>query len=155
PGQVKVLERFVQQVSDLGWEVAEGEPDFIGADECFTTLRAWRFATGRAGQLGGALAEAKSTVQDEVRRGPAPTPEAIAKAYEHLAVLWRRAARFFADVDLLVAPVTQVAPFPVEWEYPISINDTPLDRYTDWMAVCCRITVLGAPALSLPAGFDD
>jgi amidase len=156
PGQLAVLERFVGEAADLGWEVVEAEPDFTGADECFATLRAWRFATGPPGQLAPeSLAQVKATVQEEVHRGRALPPEAIAGAYDQLGQLWRRADALFTEFDLLIAPVTQVAPFPVEWEFPTSINHQPLHRYTDWMAVCCRITVLGVPALSLPAGFDD
>jgi amidase len=155
PGQIAVLEGVRHTIEDLGWAVVDDEPDFRGADECFATLRAWRFATGTTGQFGDEMESVKATVQDEVRRGRLLSPRAIADAYAQLGAMWRRAADFFTDVDLLVAPVTQVAPFPVECEYPCSINGVALANYISWMAVCWRITVLGVPALSLPAGFDD
>ena len=52
-------------------------------------------------------------------------------------------------------PVTQVAPFPVEVEYPTAIGDIEMATYLDWMESCWAITVTGAPAISVPAGFTD
>ena len=52
-------------------------------------------------------------------------------------------------------PVTQVAPFPVEVEYPTEIGDVEMATYLDWMESCWAITVTGAPAISVPAGFTD
>jgi len=155
PGQLGVLERFRDVVEGLGWPVEDAEPDLRGADECFRTLRAWQIASGPAGQLGDRLTEVKSTVQDEVRRGRALGGQDIADAYAHLGALWRRAAEFFSRYDLLVAPVTQLAPFPAEWEYPSTVAGVEMASYIGWMATCCRVTVLGTPTLSLPAGFDD
>ena len=70
-------------------------------------------------------------------------------------MLVRRSAEFFTRYDLLAGPVTQLAPFPADWEYPTEVGGRPLRSYIDWMAVCYRVTVMGCPALSLPAGFDD
>ena len=102
-----------------------------------------------------AMADVKATVQDEVRRGRALDAQSIARAYDQLGALWRRAAAFFSRYDLLVAPVTQLAPFPAEWEYPARVAGVEMGSYIEWMAACWRITVLGTPTLSLPAGFDD
>ena len=57
--------------------------------------------------------------------------------------------------DLLVAPVTQVSPFPVEQEYVSEIEGVKMSSYVEWMRSCCRVTALGCPAMSLPAGFTD
>ena len=47
-----------------------------------------------------------------------------------------------------------MSPFDVDTEFPTSVNGVPCERYIDWMRSCCRITALGLPAMSLPAGFD-
>ena len=39
-------------------------------------------------------------------------------------------------------------------EYPTEVGGRRFRSYIDWMAVCYRVTVMGCPALSLPAGFD-
>ena len=56
---------------------------------------------------------------------------------------------------MLVQPVSQVPPFPVELEYPTEVAGESMTTYLDWMASCWSITVLGGPAISVPCGFTD
>lgn len=153
PEITEVLAGFRRQLEGLGWDVIDDEPDLSGADACFEVLRAWSFASGPVGELGDRLSEVKSVVRDEVMRGRNLSGVDVAEAQARLGELWRRAAAFFEDVDLLVAPVTQTMPFPVELEYPAEIAGRAVASYVEWMRVVSRITVLGLPALSLPAGF--
>ncbi len=143
---------MARSASDLGWEVEEAEPDFTGADECFITLRAFSFAS-KAEALAPFRDQIKATVVDEMDRGLALSGPDVMSAYTHLKVLWDRSNAFFADYDLLLAPVSQVSPFPIETEYPMEVAGQKMEHYIEWMLSCCRITALGVPALSLPAGF--
>ncbi len=152
PELVEVLDRFRDDLDILGWPISEDEPDFSGADECFVTLRAFLYLE-RAEAIGDRLGEVKETVRDEIERGRALSSAEVSAAYGHLQVLWKRAVAFFGRYDLLIAPVTQVAPFPVEIEYPTEVAGVPTTSYVEWMRSCCRITTTGCPALSLPAGF--
>lgn len=152
PEITEVLDRFRSDMEILGWEVTEDEPDMSGADECFVTLRAFGF-TERAEAMASHMSEIKDTVRDEIERGVALSSSQISAAYGQLDLLWKRAVAFFDRYDVLIAPVTQVSPFPVEVEYPTEVNGTPMSSYVEWMRTCCRITTSGCPALSLPAGF--
>ncbi len=143
------------RIERLGWTVVDAEPDFAGADECFETIRSWDVANGPISRLGDRTAEVKATVRDELARGRCLDQQQVAAAIAHLAVLWRRAVAFFDEVDLLVGPVTQLSPFPVEWEYPTEVAGVTMDRYLTWMRSCSRITALQLPAMSLPAGTTD
>src|ERR687884_1073532 len=67
--------------------------------------------------------------------------------------LHERVVDFFARYDVLLAPTTQVLPFPVELEYPTEIGGVPQDNYLEWMRSCTLITATGSPALSVPGGF--
>ncbi len=154
PPILAVMDRFRAELDLLGWEIVDDEPDFTGADEVFVTLRAFGFAE-RAPLLGDRIGEVKATVQDEIARGLALSAAEINRALAHLNVLWKRSIAFFDRYDLLIAPVTQVLPFPVEDEYPTSVAGVPMGSYLEWMRSCCRITTAGCPALSLPAGFAD
>jgi amidase len=60
---------------------------------------------------------------------------------------------FFADVDVLACPVSQVTPFDVTLDWVHEINGQPLHTYLDWMASAYLISVTGLPAVSVPAGF--
>ncbi len=54
---------------------------------------------------------------------------------------------------MLLAPVTQVLPFPVEQEYPTSVAGVEFEDYLGWMRSCTLISATGCPALSVPGGF--
>ena len=153
-GVADAIGRYVSDIAELGCVVDEREPDLTGADECFAIIRSYLFANGPLAQLGDRLAETKQTVQEEFERGFRLSGREVASAHMQLSELWRRSSDFFADVDLLIAPVTQISPFPAELEYPTSVAGQTCERYIDWMRSCCRVTALGVPALSLPAGFD-
>ncbi len=152
------LATAVGRMADAGWEIVEGEPDFAGADECFETLRSWYFYnyappefTPEALRSGNV----KATLIEEFERGRALSSSAVARAFGQLTSLWKRSVGFFDDVDVLLCPVSQLSPFPVEWEYPTEVAGQPMERYLTWMRSACRITVMGSPALSVPAGLDS
>jgi amidase len=151
-----VVSAFVGALGGLGWEVELAEPDFEGADECFATLRSFLFSTGPLGSLSvEQRSRLKATVLEEFDRGMALTVPEVARAEGTLKQLWQRSVAFFDRYDLMVGPVTQLSPFPADQEYPTSVAGQPCERYIDWMRSVCRVTVLGLPALSLPAGFDE
>jgi len=155
PAITETLDRLIPLMTDeLGWTVTHDEPDFSGADEAYLTLRAFSYA-GQAEELAPHLDRIKAPVQAEVEKGLALTAPQITGALGHFKVLWDRANRFFDSHDLLIAPVTQVMPFPAEWEYPTDVAGHSMGSYIEWMSVCFRITALGLPALSLPAGFHN
>ncbi len=139
--------------ADLGWGIEEAQPDFSDADEVFATLRGWLMAHGTVAALGDRRSQLKETIQLEAAGGAEVTAGQVYGALARLGELWRRAASFFEHYDLLLGPVSQVSPFPVETEYPMVIDGRPMDSYIDWMRSCCRITVMGSPAASVPAGF--
>jgi amidase len=151
----QVLETFIGEVGALGWSITEAEPDFSGADESFVTLRAFLFANSVGLTLGDRLPEVKESVQDEIRRGRALSATEVSQALAQANALWQRCVAFFDHYDLLIGPVTQVSPFPIDLEYPSEVAGRPVATYLDWMLSNCRISASGLPALSLPAGFTD
>jgi amidase len=66
--------------------------------------------------------------------------------------LYERMVAFFEQYDVLLAPTTQVLPFPVEVEYPTEVAGVPMDDYVSWMRSCTLISATGCPALSVPGG---
>ena len=136
----------------LGWKVEEAEPDLAGCDEVFETLRSWGTA-GRLGALGDRLDLVKPVLRAEYEAGLRLSALDVDRAYRRLGDIRARTVQFFERHDLLVAPVTQVEPFPLDVEYPTEVAGTVMGSYIEWMRSCSRVTVLGTPALSLPAGY--
>lgn len=137
----------------LGWEVEEADPPLDGADECFAALRAFMYASDLGRRLGpDDVARLKATVQLEIREGLGIRTDQVADAFALETTLAHRVAAFFERYDVLLAPTAQVLPFPVEHEWVQVVDGVPMERYTDWMRACSRLSVLGVPVLSLPAG---
>ena len=94
-------------------------------------------------------------VAGDIAYGEALTGTGIAKAMEHRAALYRRTQNFFEDFDILICPTTQVAPFPVAIMWPAEIDGVPSESYIDWIMITYVWSVLGCPALAVPAGRDQ
>lgn len=135
-----------------GWLVEEATPDLDGVDDCFETIRAWMFAADPGGRLGDDRHRVKATVQQEIADGERLTGADLSRAFAAETRLELGARQFFRRYDLLLTPTTQVLPFPIEQEWVREIDGVVLERYTDWMRICSRLTVLGVPVLSLPIG---
>jgi amidase len=88
-----------------------------------------------------------------IEKGLNLTADQIIRAETQRAAMIRRAFAFFETYDLLLCPATIVAAYPVEQRYLASCNGVTFDSYIDWLAIVYGPTLLGVPALSLPAGF--
>jgi amidase len=137
----------------LGCQVEDGEPDFRDADEIFQTLRAWGVAQSRSEDLKRHRALMKDTVIWNAEKGLKLTGLDVSRAEFKRTQLYHRVLAFLEKYEFLVLPVTQVAPFPVEWDWVHEINGQKMETYIDWMATCYAITLTGLPAISVPCGF--
>ncbi len=138
---------------DLGCIVDQAEPDFTGADFAFKTLRAWGSATVHGDRIRTHRALYKDTLLGEVEQGLKLTGADVARAEQQHTEVWRRFQAFMGSYEYFVLPSTQVPPFDVKIPYPSEINGTHFDSYIDWMKTCWYISLVGNPAISVPAGF--
>ncbi|MEU4224490.1 amidase [Nonomuraea sp. NPDC026600] len=132
----------------LGARVEQVELDLSDADEAFRVYRAWHYALA-FGELDGLGANTSWNVE----QGRKVTGADLARAERLRSGLYHRMAAFFDTYDVLIAPVSQVPPFPVEDPYVSEINGVRLPDYLAWMRSAYWISVLHAPAASVPAGF--
>ena len=66
---------------------------------------------------------------------------------------FRTAAALFDRYDALAAPTAQVWPFSVDQPYPTEIAGQGMDTYHRWMELVIPASLIGLPALAVPAGF--
>ena len=90
----------------------------------------------------------------EIERGLALTAQQIHDA-SVIRSAWFAEFADMRNIDFLALPSAQIFPFPAEWEWPKSIGNKPMDTYHRWMEVVVPASLIGVPALSLPAGFND
>jgi amidase len=138
---------------DIGCIVEQAEPDFTGADFAFKTLRAWTSAATHGERILTHRSAYKDTLLEEIEAGLRLTGSDIAKAETVHGQLWRRFQVFLAKYEFFVLPSTQVPPFDVNQPYPAEITGTKMASYIDWMKACWYISIVGNPAISVPAGF--
>jgi amidase len=153
PAITSVLTSSVGGFESLGASVAEDCPNLSGADEVFGTLRAWLFEA----QYGEISRRHPEKVKDSIRWnaeiGAKLSGRDLARAEQLHTKLFERMSEFFERFDVLLAPTTQVLPFPVELEYPTEIAGVEQENYLEWMRSCTLISATGSPALSVPGGF--
>lgn len=136
----------------LGCAVEDAAPDLSGAGVAFDRWRAWYFELNWGPLLDRHREAMKDTVIWNIEQGRALGVSALAEATRRWTALLRRMHAFFERYEFFVLPVSQVPPFDVTVEYPTEIAGVPMRTYTDWMASCAWISLLGCPAISIPAG---
>jgi amidase len=137
----------------LGCIVDDAEPRFAGFDTVFKTLRALAFLTGVAERVRGRHDQVKDTILWELERAERLTPAEIARAETIRTELYHRMRRFTDTYEFFVLPAAQVPPFDVNQPYVTEIDGVAMETYIDWMKSCYYISVVGNPAISVPAGF--
>ncbi|MGW0200973.1 amidase [Nonomuraea sp. NPDC003201] len=132
----------------LGALVEQVELDLSEAEDAFRTYRAWNYALS----FGDVTGLGPNTAWN-VEQGRKVTGADLARAERGRSRLYQRMAAFFDTYDVLIAPVSQVPPFPVEQPHVSEVNGEPMPDYLAWMRSAYWISVLHAPAASVPAGF--
>lgn len=150
---IEVLEQAVSDLSKLGCELHEDEPDLKDAEDIFLKLRAAGFVSSYAQALQESPQMVKDTIRWNTEVGLNLSIVDIAKVEAKRVALYERTLEFFENYDFLILPTAQLPPFPVEWDWVREINDTRFDNYLQWMQICCAITLTTLPVISMPAGF--
>ena len=128
-------------------------PDLREAHECFHVLRAFDFALSKAALLRTKRDLLKPEVIWNIEEGLKLTVEQLERAEAQRVAMTARTLEFFETYDLLLAPATIVAPFPVENRYVAECAGKKFDNYVEWLGIVYAITLVCCPALSLPCGF--
>ena len=148
----EVVQTAARRLEGEGVVVEEAHPDFSGAHECFQTLRAVDYAVGMAPLLEAHRDKLKPEVIWNIEKGLKLTADEIGRAERQRAALFARARAFFDTYDLILAPATIVAAFPVEERYLAECDGKRFKTYIDWLAIVYAFTLIASPAISIPAG---
>jgi amidase len=155
PAITSVLAASAGVFEELGARVEEDCPDLSGADEVFGTLRAWLFEASFGEIARQHPDQVKESIRWNAEMGAKLSGPDVARAEVLHTKLYERVVEFFERYDVLLAPTTQVLPFPVELEYPTEIAGVEQENYLEWMRSCTLISATGCPALSVPGGFTS
>ena len=153
PEVAAITRKAALRFAELGVIVEEAHPDLREAHECFHVLRAFDFAISKAELLRSRRDMLKPEVIWNIEEGLKLTVEQLARAEAQRVAMTNRTLEFFGTYDLLLAPATIVAPFPIENRYVAECAGKKFDNYVEWLGIVYAITLVCCPALSLPCGF--
>jgi amidase len=153
PEVAAITRKAAQRFAEAGAIVEEAHPDLREAHECFHVLRAFDFAISKAALLRNKRDQLKPEVIWNIEEGLKLSVEQLERAEAQRLAIAQRAIEFFKNYDLLLAPATIVAPFPIENRYVAECAGKQFDNYFEWLGIVYAITLTCCPALSLPCGF--
>ena len=158
-GILPLCETALAVFEGLGCTVEPVAPPFSrdALWESWTGLRSWALLPGLAPlmedqQTRGQL---KPEALWEAECGLALSGADIQRLSEIRSDWFSTAATLFERYDALVLPTAQVWPFAHDIAWPRAIAGQPMDTYHRWMEVVIPASLLGLPALAVPAGFGD
>jgi amidase len=148
PRTAEVTAGAPRVLADLGADVERVDLDLSDAEDAFRVHRAWYYALAFPD-----LDVLGPNTRWNAEQGRRVTGADLARAEVLRTGLYRRMAAFWDHYDVLLAPVSQVPPFPVEEPYVAEVAGVAMPDYLAWMRSAYWISVLHAPAASVPAGF--
>ena len=156
-GVLDTCEAALAAFDAMGCTVEKIDPPFPAEEiwDSWTTLRSFAVAAKQGVLYNNpehrALLNFNTTWETE--RGLKLTAMEVQAASLKRSRWWAAAVALFKDYDALVLPVAQCWPFPVDWAWPREVGGREMDTYHRWMEVVIPASLLGLPALSVPAGF--
>jgi len=157
PGIIESCESALKRFEALGCTLEEIQPPFSPETlwQSWTTLRQWAVS----GNLGAYYTDPasrellKPEARWEIEQGLTLSAQDIHAANVQRGEAYRTWCELFQRFDYLVMPSAQVFPFDIETHWPDAIAGRSMDTYHRWMEVVIPASMIGAPAISLPAGF--
>ena len=155
------VEREVKQTAEtaakvfarLGARVEDSHPDFSGVQEIIRVSRGLRMAALHADKLPRWREVMNPNLVWNIEQGLKLSAEDVGRAERLRTELWGRVRTFFSRYDLMLTPTVAVLPFPVEIPYPKEVSGRPMANYIEWVLPTYAFTVVGLPAISVPAGW--
>ncbi len=89
----------------------------------------------------------------EIERGLSYTAQDIHNAGVIRSDWFREVAQL--NLNMLALPSAQMFPFDAELDWPKTIAGRDMDTYHRWMEVVIPASLIGLPAVSIPAGFHN
>jgi ureidomalonase len=156
PGLLALAREPVDVLARLGADVEDVVPAF-DLDRLWDAFLVWRWwnAVEMAPLVEDpALRERlKPELVWEIEHGVGLSARQISWASTVRAEWYAAVAGLFERFDVLLAPATQVHPFPADVPWPAEIAGRPMDTYHRWMETVMPWSMAGVPVLGMPAGF--
>jgi len=156
-GILPLCENALEVFRGLGCGVEPLSPPFSrdALWDSWTTLRSFSVATGLAPLMDNqeTRGQLKPEAIWEAERGLALSAMEVQRASVIRSEWFAYVAGLFEQFDALALPTAQVWPFPVATTWPRTVAGTEMDTYHRWMECVIPVSLIGLPAVAVPAGF--
>ncbi|MEX2146310.1 MAG: amidase [Candidatus Rokuibacteriota bacterium] len=139
----------------LGCAVDEAQPGFDDAEPLFMDLVAPMRAASFGAMLPQWRAEMDPLLVQRIERSDGVDAVAFERAQQRRTQLWLTVQRFFERYDVLLTPVTAVAPFSLDVQYPTRIAGRAVTSPLGWFPFTFPFAITGQPAISIPCGWTS
>ncbi len=156
-GVLDVCREALRRFESIGCTVEEALPDYPPDEvwRAFMQIRSWQVGSKLLAFYNDPSKRAllSSEALYEVESGMKLSAYDLTAA-SIIRSEWHHALRrLFERYDYFIVPTAQVFPFDVALHWPRQIAGHEMATYHEWMKAACLISMSGAPALAVPAGF--
>jgi len=149
----RVFEDAVEGFAELGARVARACPDMSDVPEIVRLSRGFLMVARHADKLPQWRAKLQPGLVENTEAGLAMSSRDVAQGELLRGKLWQAVRAFFETHDVLLTPTAAVPAFPVEQPHPMAIDGRPIGKAMQRSFLTYAFSVLGLPAISVPAGF--
>jgi len=150
----RVTESTLAVFRRLGARVETAHPSFAEVEEIVRTSRGFLMVVNHEDKLAQWKPMMQENLVKNTEQGLSLTASDIAAGERLRTTLYHRVREFMERYDLILTPTAPIPPFPLEFRSgPRDINGVPMKHYIQWALLTYAFTVIGSPAISVPAGF--
>jgi len=148
-----VFEDAARAFRGLGARLEATSPDLSDVPEIVRLSRGFLMVARHADKVAQHRDRLQPGLVENTEAGLAMSARDIAQGELLRGKLWQTVQAFFETHDLLLTPTAAVPPFPVEQPHPMEIDGRPVGKAMQRSFLTYAFSVLGLPAISIPAGF--
>lgn len=154
PDHRRTFAAKVERIARVVGVVEEVAPDLADAHRVFDVIRAVSFVAGKEEHHRLDPDSLGPFSRSNVELGLTMSLLDVARAQAEQTRMFRRFQRHFDIFDVIITPAVPCAPFP--WAVPTltELDGVILDQYYRWLALSYGISLVGNPAVAIPAGRD-
>jgi amidase len=158
-GVLDVCREALRRFESIGCTVEEALPDYPldKVWRAFMQIRSWQAGSRLLAFYNDLSTRAllSSEALYEVESGMKLSAYDLTAASIIRSEWYHALRRLFERYDYFIVPTAQVFPFDVALHWPREIAGHKMETYHEWMKAACLISMSGAPALAVPAGFGS
>ena len=150
----EVFEGAVGALRGAGARLEQACPDMGEVPEIVRTTRGLLMVARHGDKLPRHRDVLQAGLVENTEQGLALSATEVARGELLRTTLWNRVREFLADRDVWITPTSATPPFPIDQPHAQVIDGQPVGKMLQRSLLTYSFSVLGLPAISVPAGFS-